>query len=324
MHRQDMSAYVKRLEEKYKDREFGFPYDFCQSNSLNKMAFMIITPDAVRRNIYNEIIEYLYYEKKYKFLMCKIVMLSAYQIEELYKYSFKRKIINNEPSYWWLMERCLQVGPSLVILIYNPLEMSGYFSENLTILKGEYKKQEDLKEKETIRVKFSSMSRLLNNIHCSDDIFQTIREANIFFTYSEIKHALYKAENGNFMDVKILSNMLRGGDKATRDYKMIINEIEGKIISQLAIIWDKGFDETRLLLQQGDLLQVDKLLLDESCNRIQDRLVFLYNTFTTSKCTNIYQIVKILDADDVPLSDFEKNIILNRVVFSKYNEYEYA
>ena len=323
MYREDISTYVERLAEKYKDKEFNFPYDFCRSANLKKIAFMLITPDAVKRGLHNEIIKYLYYDKNYQFLLCKAIELSSYQIEELYKYSFQRKVMEGEPSYWWLMERCLQMGPSLAFLLYDPSEIPGYFSERLTLLKGEYRGQEELGQGETIRTKFKSISRILNNIHCSDDIYQVIREAKIFFTYNEIGNALCKVECEKFIDINILLNLLNGGDKVTTDYGMMVSEIEGKIIAKLAMVLNKNYIDTRSFLKQIELTEPlkEELSTDSS---IQYRLIFLYKAITTKKCSGIQKIDDFLNMNDVILSDFEKNVILNIVVFSKYKDYEYA
>lgn len=322
-------ADLKKLVNQYKELEYDLPYDICKEYFfLSKVAFLMITPDAVKRGMLSDIITYLTVNKHIKVCSAKTKWLSTRDIEILYKYSFRRKILDGEPAYWWLMERCLQLGPCVGLVLYSEDFDEEYFCEELVKIKGKYSEDNDSKDNDTIRGKFKSISRIFNTVHCSDNIFNVLRESAIFYSLDEFENILSNVQNKHFLPPEYVVELLQGGEVITRDTADILRDIVIRIIANINIeinlvdninrddIYNK-YIRSRTYSQFWESVSNDRSI----AQRWISLLVILYS-IEGEESVPIEKIEYYLENTELYLTDFEKLVILNIVVFKKWNTYK--
>ena len=159
------------------------------SQRLFDLAFIILTPDSIYKQKTKDIVEYICEKTGCKIIAAKLKYLDDFYIEELYKYTFQKKIMNNEQTFWWLMRKSFQNTPCLALILQSDHYSKDYFCETLLEMKGSYAIASDYKG-ETIRDRFDALSRILAVMHSSDDILCLLREASLFFSEKELKELL--------------------------------------------------------------------------------------------------------------------------------------
>lgn len=323
MYDESVDNKIMELAEKYKEIEYEVPRRLRDKlATLPNMAFIIITPDSIKRGITKDIIEYLGEGLHVKFCAAKVKTLTSRDIEILYKYSFKRKILEGQPSYWWLMDECLQIGPSMGLILYSDDFKGKFFSNEMVKLKGEYGKNN--KESLTIRGKFQSFSRLLNVMHCSDDIFNVLRESSIFFNEEEMEKIMVQCQNKKFYAPSVISSLVEGSESKPENLVEVknnivtrihaINTINGKDVVKIndARLMNLSFKDFKIEIQ-GYGSEIDGQCLSS---------MYLLYILNGRENVNMDIVEYCIKNSNICLNDFEKVIIKNISTFKKWTQYE--
>jgi len=184
---------IETVVENMKKME-DFPFSERQVNEISKrglgqyvanIGFMIMTPDTFQRrqedNVINELARNNIYIYKYK-----LKYLHDNEIEELYKYGIRKKILNHNRTHWYLTRRGLSFGPSLGLLLFAK---ANNLCDRLLLVKGKSDPRQN-SDRSSIRSQYQSFSRILTLVHTSDDYTSMLREMKLFFGIEDIYQLL--------------------------------------------------------------------------------------------------------------------------------------
>jgi nucleoside diphosphate kinase len=152
--------------------------------SADHLAFMIVTPDAIHRGQHPAVVDSLR-RADFRLLAHRSLRLRDDQIEELYKYGIRKKIMDHRRTHWFLTRKGLGFGVSVGLLLRHPQPGA---CERLLALKGA--SDPGAATPETIRGAVRSYSKILAVIHSSDDPAAVMRESLLYFSRQEIEAAV--------------------------------------------------------------------------------------------------------------------------------------
>tara|TARA_Y100000748_G_scaffold283487_1_gene264568 strand:+ start:134 stop:544 length:411 start_codon:yes stop_codon:yes gene_type:complete len=133
--------------------------------SSSEQTLSIIKPDAVERNLENEI-KNIFKEKGFKILKDKKIQITKSEAEEFYKVHETKPFYNDLCAY-------LSSGPIVVMI----LEKHNAVLDNRAVMGATDPKKAD---EGTIRKKFG-ISIDKNSVHGSDSVENAQKEINFFF-----------------------------------------------------------------------------------------------------------------------------------------------
>ena len=133
--------------------------------SSSEQTLSIIKPDAVERNLENEI-KNIFKEKGFKILKDKKIQITKSEAEEFYKVHETKPFYNDLCAY-------LSSGPIVVMI----LEKHNAVLDNRAVMGATDPKKAD---EGTIRKKFG-ISIDKNSVHGSDSVENAKKEINFFF-----------------------------------------------------------------------------------------------------------------------------------------------
>jgi|GEM_PF-1808616 len=307
-----INAYdLKTLSEKFDDVQYSIPqYYFTKQEQLQKYAFMIITPDAIQRGLVPNIMDFLRKKIVFNIKLLNTCRISIRQLELLYKYAFKRMFINGELVYWWLLQESWSVGPCAVMLIHSENCDDKPLIESLLELKGSYAEKDQM----TVRSVFESTSMIMNIIHSSDDPYNMIREASIFFNEFDLYNAIDNPESSE-IEFDILNNqfLLTDHHSTVND---IINVVRlrtyATISMNLKYSLDKSKDMVELLISSNTY---DEFIINISniyANQFQ--LFVIAYALSGKKDVPIRDLEKLFETKTILLTEWEKIVIKNTLL----------
>jgi len=132
---------------------------------MNEQTLSIIKPDAVERNLENEIISF-FENKNFKILKSKKIKITKKEAEEFYKVHQTKPFYNDLCNY-------LSSGPIVVMI----LEKSDAISENRKVMGA----TDPLKAEEGTLRKMYGISIDKNSVHGSDSLENAKKEIDFFF-----------------------------------------------------------------------------------------------------------------------------------------------
>ncbi|WP_030434532.1 nucleoside-diphosphate kinase [Actinoplanes subtropicus] len=160
------------------------------SGAADQVAFMIVTPDAIHRGLHEQVVDRVT-RAGFRVLAWRVKYLGDDEIEELYKYGYRRKVFDNQRTHWFLTRRGLGFGASLALLLHHP---DGDAPGRLARLKGASQPREA--SPQSIRGELRSFSKILALMHSSDDGVGVLRESLLYFGKSEVRAAVGRIAGG--------------------------------------------------------------------------------------------------------------------------------
>lgn len=155
----------------------------CGSDNLDRLAYLIVTPDAIHRKQETEILDYLC-QDGFEILGVRLRYLDDRDVEYLYKYGIRTKIFKEVATHWHVTRLGLTTGISAAVLVRHP--SSGAVAR-LRGLKGE---SDPLRARGgTIRGDMKALSKTLALIHSPDDISNFLREVGLVFSLRDLEAA---------------------------------------------------------------------------------------------------------------------------------------
>ncbi|WP_328472967.1 nucleoside-diphosphate kinase [Streptomyces sp. NBC_00448] len=152
--------------------------------AADQLAFMIITPDAVHRGKHADILAHVH-DAGFRIRAHRTRNLRDSDIEELYKYGLRAKILDHQRTHWHLTRKGLSMGTSLGLLLQHP---DGAACERLLRLKGASKPADAAPD--SIRGGLRSYSKILALVHSSDDSAAALRECLLYFSPRQLLDVL--------------------------------------------------------------------------------------------------------------------------------------
>jgi nucleoside diphosphate kinase len=152
--------------------------------AADQLAFMIITPDAVHRDLQTDVLTEVN-NAGFRVLAHQTRNLRDRDIEELYKDGLRSKIMDNRRTHWYLTRKGLGFGTSLGLLLHHP---DGDACERLLRLKGASKPADATPN--SVRGSLGSYSKILALMHSSDTPAAVLRECLLYFTTEQVRGAL--------------------------------------------------------------------------------------------------------------------------------------
>lgn len=311
---------LKALSEKYDDAQYTMPIDyFSKQEVIQQCAFMIITPDAIQRGLVPHIMDFLHDNIEFDIKLLNTCKVSNRQLELLYKYAFKRMFINGEPVYWWLLQESWSVGPCAVSLLHSSTCDSKSLIESLLELKGSYNE----KDKKTVRALFDSNSMIMNIIHSSDDPYNMIREASIFFNETDLHNVFEHPESIN-IEEEVLDNQftLTNEHSTANDIiSVVMSRTYATIAMNLKYALDKTIEMVNLLISSNTYFEfVNKI--SESYQNLLQLFVIVY-ALSGKIDIPISAVEGLFDTKAILITKWEKvvikNTLLQRIWINQYN-----
>jgi nucleoside diphosphate kinase len=150
----------------------------------DRLAFMIITPDAVHRDLQTDVLTEVH-NAGFRVLAHQTRNLRDSDIEELYKDGLRSKIMDNRRTHWYLTRKGLGFGTSLGLLLHHP---DGDACQRLLRLKGASKPADATPD--SVRGSLGSYSKILALMHSSDTTAAVLRECLLYFTAGQVRDAV--------------------------------------------------------------------------------------------------------------------------------------
>lgn len=294
---------LRMLAEKYNDSEYSLPSDYYQEEvKLKQFAFMIITPDGVRRGLASEILKFLLKHVQFEIKMAKMGTITNRQLELLYKYAFKRMFLKGELVYWWLLQESWRVGPCVALLLYSKDFTEGAFVDFLLNIKGDYNDP----DKQKLRSYFASTSMIMNIIHSSDDNYNMIREASLFFDNKDIINTIRCPEKYS-VEFEVISDLCKFTNQCSIPSEEILNIVNNRLWSELALMCKDNL----MAVKKRFRILIETLPYDEFVNKI---------SHGNYKIVNLLKIAYILSGKkDVPIAEFEV-LFKDNIIFDQWEK----
>ncbi|MGH3250062.1 MAG: nucleoside-diphosphate kinase [Trebonia sp.] len=153
-------------------------------SAAGRLAFMIVTPDAVHRDLQTDVLTAVN-DAGFRVLAHQTRNLRDSDIEELYKDGLRSKIMDNRRTHWYLTRKGLAFGTSLGLLLHHP---DGDACERLLRVKGASKPADATPD--SVRGSLGSYSKILALMHSSDTPAAVVRECLLYFTAEQVRGAL--------------------------------------------------------------------------------------------------------------------------------------
>ncbi|RKD31745.1 nucleoside-diphosphate kinase [Lacrimispora algidixylanolytica] len=309
---------LKELAEKFDDAQYSMPtHYFSKQELLQEYTFMIITPDAIQRGLVQQIMDFLHDNIEFDIKLLNTCKVSTRQLELLYKHAFKRMFIKGELVYWWLLQESWSIGPCAALLLHSSNCNSKPLIESLLELKGSYHG----KGEKTVRALFNSTSMIMNVIHSSDDPYNMIREASIFFNDSDLYNVIEHPGSKN-IEVEVLNYQftLTNQHSSAND---IVSIVRLRTYATIAMNFKYALDKTT---EKIDLL-ISSNTYYEFINKVSDSYPNLLHLFMIAYALSgktdipISDLEELFDTKDMLLSRWEKVVIKNTLLQSIWSEY---
>ncbi|MFE0420121.1 nucleoside-diphosphate kinase [Streptomyces tendae] len=152
--------------------------------SADHIAFAIVTPDAVHRGQHPAVLRALR-GAGFQLIAHRSLKLRDDQIEELYKYGVRKKIVDHRRTHWFLTRKGLGFGVSVGMLLHHPQPGA---CQRLLVLKGD--SDPGRATATSVRGAVRSYSKILAVMHSSDDPAAVMRESLLYFTRQEVEDAI--------------------------------------------------------------------------------------------------------------------------------------
>ena len=276
---------------------------------LKHIGFFVITPDSIKRELVTPILDFVIENTNAKILSAKLKYLSSHDIENLYKYTFRKRIIDGEQTFWWLMQRSFQLDPCIAVIMFCDEHKEETFCDTLLNLKGSFVKN-CMPVVETIRDHFTSISRILAVIHSSDDIYSMLREALLFFTIQEIT-SIIKFEK--YLTKNSVSCLVEGYNE--HDLSMIKEYLLKRIYATIF------FNNQVTIKERFDKNISDKQFIKivNSClNELDINLVkVIKGIYERNYDISIEYYGEILRHADIYINHWEEVVLINQLFFNK-------
>lgn len=150
----------------------------------DQLAFMIVTPDAVHRGKHADVLAEVH-DAGFRIVAHRTRNLRDSDIEELYKYGLRTKILDHRRTHWHLTRKGLGMGTSLGLLLQHP---DGEACGRLLRLKGASQPADAAPN--SIRGSLRSYSKILALMHSSDTAPAVLRECLLYFTPGQVSDTL--------------------------------------------------------------------------------------------------------------------------------------
>ena len=271
---------------------------------LSKVGFCIITPDSIIRNVFKEIIDDLEMNNV-KILDYKIRYLNSREVEEIYKYGFSEKIILKQKTHWWLTEKSFTIGPAIILLVFYDKNNEEFAYEHLLKIKGK-----SLPSKNTygIRFKYSSISKILNLFHSSDNMACVFREANIFWKINDIKKLVCEIEHKHFYTGEWIEKALNIEGTNNNGFLMLL-VLKRRILYE--IIHRNEDKKNYYYLKKWDILYKKYVKLYNKNNDYKTKKELLKFFLSEEEVCGIKEILKKIQKKEINLSNlFSEKISL--------------
>lgn len=328
MSKNEIKNHVMHLASQYDDLSFSAERllgKLSNFEALKHIAFVIITPDSIKRGIESEVIDFILSKTRAQVCSARVKHLSDRDIEELYKYTFRQKIIDHKVTFWWLMQRSFQLSPCMALLLYCDKHEEEYFCETVLNLKGSFSVQCKPVE-DTVRKHFSSLSRILAIIHSSDDILNLMREALIFFNENDFADIINKPLiNGIKNNVlQLLEGNGRVPESSAETVERLIARIKATIDIKYPAL--KDISECLLKLKNKDNIEQSLISLENSMIKLKEIseheilsmvMKVVLSLFGKNSGIPIEQIGTILRWGNIYLTDWEEIVLQNYLFFDR-------
>lgn len=165
-------------------------------NSLPRMTFAMVKPDAFVRGLAPEVIRRLR-EAGLTPVAMKVTEMDEATIDELYMF-VKQKYFDS----WWIMPKVFSQAPVIpMILVGEPGDFE-HLSAKLRYIIGPT--TPDAGKPGNLRYDLKGTNRVLNIIHAADDPAAAVREANVFFELDEILDAVLSTDEVSYSPEEIV------------------------------------------------------------------------------------------------------------------------
>lgn len=155
---------------------------------IDKLGFIMFTPDAFENDYVNQVLSYLNVEV----LNYKLLCINERDAEKVYE----NELYLGKIDAWWIKKEIFSKGYSLVLLVKNSkADLKKSMCEYLLSKKG--KSDPSLCEEASIRGRYRVTSKAFGFMHSSDDEFSVIKEASYFFSIMEIQKAINDCKNSD-------------------------------------------------------------------------------------------------------------------------------
>ena len=326
----DSFPYVKFSKEEMLEAIGNNSY----SNNLRFVGFCMITPDAVVRHLVTDILSYL---ESFGFVVgdFQVKYLSEEDIEEVYKVGFTHKILNHRKTHWWLSRKSYSIAPAIGMLVYTNRLPVDYplATDYLLHFKGGSLPISNYNT-ESVRYRLGSISKTLALFHSSDNPFEVVREATMFFSWDRIRHVLEMVETDNVSKSSLLCQAMLQPNTANISgfealyyvkARMLATSIHYLGLHKLNFIWlssllDQCSDTIKMLSESKEYRRSKQIVEDSS--RLEQSL------FQDDDITKVYEAISniSLNTKDIPkweMYEQKSNLFsLLKLVFSLV-QYEY-
>ena len=267
---------------KYENKNYKELIKSLYMNEIKDTALLIITPDSIQRGLVPDILDYLKNKHGASVIGSRLKYLKDYEIEQLYRYSFKKKIVEDDYTFWWLIERTYKNFPCVILFLHSKQHVEETFVETVLKYKGSFSEKCEPVD-ETIRDKFGGIGRILAVVHSSDDIESMFRELLLFFSEDEI----IKIFNNIDQDIQRedLINMNKALDMY--DYSAFRNSLISRIMTCIKVYYSEEKDL---------ILKLENLLKNVQINETLELIYYRYNNTDDIRLKCYLEIILLLNS----------------------------
>lgn len=295
--------------KEFDDFEFSLSPSFLSvGDRLNDYGFIIISPDSISRGLTGRIMDYISTYIEFDVCLMKLKKITDRDLENLYKFAFKRKIIKQEIVYWWLLQESWRIAPCLALVLRSKKRLKDKpIINELLRIKGEYGNV----EKNCVRGKFTSISMIMNVMHSSDNVYNMIRESSIFFTEEQLLNEFMGNEKTIPLDdIKHIVKMSSVIDKKPEE---IIEDVRIRVEATLKIMNHEEAAKIAGLISKGIKFQ-DLMRVMVKFKSNEQQIIIMYYVLCGNVEVPVQILEKIFDSNEVYITKWEKIVIKNVIM----------
>ena len=289
----------------------------CNLHRMKNIALVVIAPDSVERGIVSDLIDYYSQQHNALIIGARLKYLSDYELELFYGYIFREKIIKENFSCWWLINRVFNGFPCIALMLYCEKYEEETFID--TILR--YKGSNTVKcspVDETVRERFGGIGPILSVVHSSDNFVFLQREALLFFCAHELE--LIFSNNCTYVSSDNIATMIR--PLLQDSSEKFRHSLLLRISSSLQTYYPKSLEMHKIL---------NSILYADALDFCAIKTTIEYITRTDTRVGLYFEIIKALYEKDsfnfrkdykhqlrksnLLLTDWEELLLLNYMLF---------